>query len=119
MKCMINKSIPVLIAAILLCLTACSSNTSDKSTSSENVLVKPVDTIFVYVDANSNMKVGEKSITVENLQKTLLDSVNSLKKSGATKIPEFKLIVKGEGMLMGARAEINDIFEAVKGEIQK
>jgi hypothetical protein len=111
MKCIIKLNFTIIFAIVLIIMAGCKNNNS-------NGTLKQVDTISVFVDENGNMKVGNRQISVDDLEKTLIDSVNALKKAGFSKIPEFNLVVKGEGMLMGGRAEVNDIFEMVKSEIQ-
>lgn len=100
----------LLFSAILF---SCGTRTSNNSKTSKNV-----DTITVNVDEQGNMTLGNKSIDIDNLEQLLIDSVNTLKKNGQTTIPEFNLVVEGEGMLMGGRGEVQDIFEDVKTKLQ-
>jgi hypothetical protein len=100
---------------VLLCfcviLFSCKTNNRKTFSDSKKSFV---DTITVNVDEKGNMTVGNIKTDIDKLEKLLIDSVTTLKNEGQLQIPEFSLKVKGEGMLMGGRSMVQDIFESVK-----
>jgi hypothetical protein len=101
------------ILAIVFCFLASACKTSSNDESSKTL---SVDTIFVNVDKNGNLTLGDKNIKLISLEKALTDSLNILLDNGVSKLPEFKLIIEDTGILMGSKGDVYDIFETVKNK---
>lgn len=75
------------------------------------------DSIIVNIDSMGNVKLGNRSVTLDDLPKMLVDSCNSLKKTTGN-VPKT-ITYKSNGAMMGIRGAVRDAIEEAQDSLKK
>ena len=77
----------------------------------------PPDSLIVEVDSMGKVKLGNRSIALDDLPKALVDSSNALKK--ATGQAPKTITYKSRGAMMGVRGAVRDAIEEAQDSLKK
>jgi biopolymer transport protein ExbD len=77
----------------------------------------PPDSLIVEVDSMGKVKLGNRSIALDDLPKALVDSSNTLKKT--TGQAPKTITYKSRGAMMGVRGAVQDAIEEAQDSLKK
>ena len=77
----------------------------------------PPDSLIVEVDSMGKVKLGNRSIALDDLPKALVDSSNALKKT--TGHAPKTITYKSRGAMMGVRGAVRDAIEEAQDSLKK
>ena len=77
----------------------------------------PPDSLIVEIDSMGKVKLGNRSVALDDLQKALLDSSNALKKT--TGQAPKTITYKSRGAMMGVRGAVRDAIEEAQDSLKK
>ena len=77
----------------------------------------PPDSLIVEIDSMGKVKLGNRSIALDDLPKALVDSSNVLKKATG-KAPKT-ITYKSRGAMMGVRGAVRDAIEEAQDSLKK
>ena len=77
----------------------------------------PPDSLIVEVDSMGKVMLGNRSVTLDNLPKALVDSSNALKKT--TGHAPTTITYKSRGAMMGIRGAVHDAIEEAQDSLKK
>jgi hypothetical protein len=77
----------------------------------------PPDSLIVIVDSMGKVMLGNRSVTLDDLPKILIDSSNALKKT--TGHAPTTITYKSRGAMMGIRGAVHDAIEEAQDSLKK
>lgn len=84
---------------------------------SQTAATPPPDSLIVNVDSMGRVTLGNRSVSLDDLPKVLVDSSNALKKT--TGHAPKTIMYKSQGAMMGVRGAVSDAIEEAQDSLKK
>ena len=77
----------------------------------------PTDSLVIHVDSTGTIRLGNKKISLDELEDKLVDSMRIIKKN-YSKLPDTILLRTNGDVLMGTRGAIKDMIMDAKDKVK-